>query len=297
MVTTAHDEEFGDHGGIQHGRALFDELIRVPLLISGSGIPRGKVVESRRRHARATQGLGLSSVAASRTLPALTPIYLLHTIGLMKTYCRLVTSLTVAVLFVFVAEARAQRPVCEPLATAEKVHEVCSPFSHLPALRFLADFTVDHLFKPSPPSFSRGILDLGNLVAARSISEDPALAGFLGDLSPIRFSQLDRATGTLLAEFEANSLDFAGPATGLSGDPTLTVDLPPLLRGGYWRGPDVLQMVFWEGNRVNFAFTTAGHPVLKAAIACLSLSPDGLLVRFVNEQTPPLLVRFRDCLP
>jgi len=45
VILADHGEEFGEHGGLQHGRTLFDELIRVPLIIAGPGIaPR--VVEA-----------------------------------------------------------------------------------------------------------------------------------------------------------------------------------------------------------------------------------------------------------
>ena len=44
VVTADHGEEFGDHGGVQHGRTLFDELLHVPLILAGPGLPRGSVV-------------------------------------------------------------------------------------------------------------------------------------------------------------------------------------------------------------------------------------------------------------
>jgi arylsulfatase A-like enzyme len=43
VVTSDHGEEFGEHGGILHGGKLFEELLRVPLIISGTGIDRGVV--------------------------------------------------------------------------------------------------------------------------------------------------------------------------------------------------------------------------------------------------------------
>ncbi len=46
VVTADHGEEFGDHGGMEHGKTLFDEVLRVPLLIAGSGLPPGRVVEA-----------------------------------------------------------------------------------------------------------------------------------------------------------------------------------------------------------------------------------------------------------
>jgi arylsulfatase A-like enzyme len=41
-----HGEEFGEHGGLQHGRTLFDEQLRVPLVIAGADLPRGAVVQN-----------------------------------------------------------------------------------------------------------------------------------------------------------------------------------------------------------------------------------------------------------
>ena len=46
VVVADHGEELGDHGALQHGRTLFDELIRVPLIIAGPGIAPGTVVET-----------------------------------------------------------------------------------------------------------------------------------------------------------------------------------------------------------------------------------------------------------
>jgi arylsulfatase A-like enzyme len=46
IVTSDHGEEFGQHGGLLHGAAkLYEELIRVPLIISGTGVPVGEVVD------------------------------------------------------------------------------------------------------------------------------------------------------------------------------------------------------------------------------------------------------------
>jgi arylsulfatase A-like enzyme len=46
VVTSDHGEEFGDHGGLLHRGSLYEELLRVPLIVRGSGLPSG-VVESR----------------------------------------------------------------------------------------------------------------------------------------------------------------------------------------------------------------------------------------------------------
>jgi hypothetical protein len=41
VVTADHGEEFLDHGGMLHGHTLFDELLHVPLVVRGPGVPPG----------------------------------------------------------------------------------------------------------------------------------------------------------------------------------------------------------------------------------------------------------------
>ena len=43
VVTADHGEAFQEHGRLQHGFHLYDELLRVPLVIAGPGIPAGRV--------------------------------------------------------------------------------------------------------------------------------------------------------------------------------------------------------------------------------------------------------------
>ena len=45
VITSDHGEEFGEHGGLEHSPTLYDELLRVPLIIAGSGVPGGRVDE------------------------------------------------------------------------------------------------------------------------------------------------------------------------------------------------------------------------------------------------------------
>lgn len=42
VITADHGEELWDHGGVGHARTLYDELIRVPLVISGPGVPANR---------------------------------------------------------------------------------------------------------------------------------------------------------------------------------------------------------------------------------------------------------------
>ena len=39
IITADHGEEFLDHGDITHGQSLYDEQVRVPFIVTGSGLP------------------------------------------------------------------------------------------------------------------------------------------------------------------------------------------------------------------------------------------------------------------
>lgn len=43
LITADHGEEFGDHGGVLHRGSLYDELLRVPFILWGRGVPAGVV--------------------------------------------------------------------------------------------------------------------------------------------------------------------------------------------------------------------------------------------------------------
>ncbi len=43
IITSDHGEEFADHGGLLHRVSLFEELLHVPLILFGAGVPPGIV--------------------------------------------------------------------------------------------------------------------------------------------------------------------------------------------------------------------------------------------------------------
>jgi len=45
IVTSDHGEEFGDHGWVQHGKTLYEEVVRVPLLLHVPGDAGGRVTD------------------------------------------------------------------------------------------------------------------------------------------------------------------------------------------------------------------------------------------------------------
>src|SRR5581483_2594103 len=46
VVASDHGEEFWEHGGVEHGHTVYDELVRVPLLMRMPGrLPAGAVVD------------------------------------------------------------------------------------------------------------------------------------------------------------------------------------------------------------------------------------------------------------
>src|SRR5262249_7616356 len=42
-LTADHGEEFGEHGGVYHGSTLYEEQVRVPLVVVAPGVPPGRV--------------------------------------------------------------------------------------------------------------------------------------------------------------------------------------------------------------------------------------------------------------
>jgi arylsulfatase A-like enzyme len=47
VLAADHGEEFLDHGGVEHGHTLYQELLHVPLIVSGPGFNGGAVVGTR----------------------------------------------------------------------------------------------------------------------------------------------------------------------------------------------------------------------------------------------------------
>lgn len=43
LVTSDHGEEFLEHGYVEHGRTLYQEITRVPMIVSGPGVPSDSV--------------------------------------------------------------------------------------------------------------------------------------------------------------------------------------------------------------------------------------------------------------
>ena len=46
VVMSDHGQEFYEHGSISHGHTLYEELIRVPIIMAGPGIPSGKRIDT-----------------------------------------------------------------------------------------------------------------------------------------------------------------------------------------------------------------------------------------------------------
>lgn len=45
VFTSDHGEEFFEHGLLMHGQSLYPELVEVPLVVAGPGVPAGRVVD------------------------------------------------------------------------------------------------------------------------------------------------------------------------------------------------------------------------------------------------------------
>jgi arylsulfatase A-like enzyme len=46
VITSDHGEEFFEHGVLGHGFSLYQEVVRVPLIVRGPGVDKGRVVKS-----------------------------------------------------------------------------------------------------------------------------------------------------------------------------------------------------------------------------------------------------------
>ncbi len=45
VITSDHDDELLDHGGVEHGETFYDEMIRVPLFMRVPGLAAGRAIE------------------------------------------------------------------------------------------------------------------------------------------------------------------------------------------------------------------------------------------------------------
>ncbi len=46
IVTADHGEEFGEHGGHYHGTTVYEEQVRVPIVVAGAGVRRGQRIRT-----------------------------------------------------------------------------------------------------------------------------------------------------------------------------------------------------------------------------------------------------------
>ena len=46
IITSDHGDEFLDHDNLGHGRHLYDDVLRVPLIVRGPGVPRGRRIDT-----------------------------------------------------------------------------------------------------------------------------------------------------------------------------------------------------------------------------------------------------------
>ena len=68
VVVSDHGEEFRDHGGLEHGWTMFDEQVRVPLIVAGPGVSPRRID----RQVRVLDVLPTISELALGTVPAWT---------------------------------------------------------------------------------------------------------------------------------------------------------------------------------------------------------------------------------
>ncbi len=205
-----------------------------------------------------------------------------------------VVALAVALTFVLPRPAAAQFPVCAAPAAGEVFRTACRTWEAAGVLQLLDELTVDHLFKPEAPPFERTWTQLLAPFTSKNLVENEEFRARAMALAPLRFTQLDRTTGTVSTDLASAPRELEIESRGF-GDPVqLRIRFPEALDGGYWRGPDVLQIAFWERNRLGLTVVHGGSEVVSGDVECVALSPDGVLVRFAGG-VAPLFLRTRDC--
>ena len=69
VVLSDHGEELGEHGAVGHGRTLYEEVVRVPLLFHAPGVVRAAgLTTSLAPTTRATSVVGSSGLTSSISL-------------------------------------------------------------------------------------------------------------------------------------------------------------------------------------------------------------------------------------
>jgi hypothetical protein len=189
----------------------------------------------------------------------------------------------------------AEPPVCAPPAAGEVFRTSCRNWDTGAVVQLLDELTVDHLFKPELPAFERTWLQLFAPFTSKNLVESEGFRKLAQGLEPLRFTQLDRTTGTVSASLAATPREADVDALSFGEAVRVHVRFPETLDGGYWRGPDTLQVAFWEKYRLGLRVTRGDAVVASGDVACLALSPDGLMVRFAEKDSVPFFLRIRDC--
>lgn len=186
-------------------------------------------------------------------------------------------------------------PVCPPPAAGEVVRSACRTWDAAAVAKLLDQITVDHLFKRELPGFERTWMQIVGPLQSKNLVESEAFLKLARELEPLRFTQLDRTSGTVSAHFASSVREADVDALGFGDGVKLHLSFPESLDGGYWRGPDALQVAFWEKYRLALRVERAGAVVAEGEVACLALSPDGIFVRFSGKESAALFIRVRDC--
>ncbi len=216
-------------------------------------------------------------------------------LGVVSNQLRMSSVFAVIVTVCSLTPAVAQQPVCPPPSPSQLYYATCGLRVMMPVRRFLTEFAVDHLFKPASLPFERSPLDLVAPLAGSQFEADGDLSEQLGSLAPLRFTRLDKSTGTVDAAFGEGTRSFSAALEVPEGQHRLSFELPERLAGGYWRTPEVLQVAFWEGKRIAFVLELADGQRREGGISCLSLSSESLRLVTSDPIAPDFLLNFREC--
>lgn len=204
--------------------------------------------------------------------------------------------LVIATLSLVSIEATAQQPVCPPPTADTLYYAACAPEGQLRVSRLLAEFSVDHLFKPKMFPFRRHPFDLLRLVdPGWAVPDEHPLVEYAHSLDPILFTRFDTSSGAV--EWEVEEAERRFSTTVEIGDARYEVGwiLPSHLAGGYWRTPAALQIALWQNQRPSIRIKTPSGVTVESEISCVAISYDDLRVVTTDPETPDLILGLGRC--
>jgi hypothetical protein len=192
--------------------------------------------------------------------------------------------------------AQAQLPICPHAVPSDLYRAACVPGLRLAVTRMLFDLSIDHVLKGERDPILRQPGDIfRTFVSDDTFEHNASLHSYLEKIGPLKFTRIDTATGMIQVSIPDTSRRFTGTIVLGETNVPVTIQMPAQVDAAYWRTPSVLQVAFWEGQRISAEVEMPNADAFAFEAWCLVVSTDG--VRIVTSgDAPDILIRV-DCSP